>query len=123
VSVSRRPPLGLQVICVLGVLDAGLTLLRAALSLGFSALLGAPLGGIGTVVSVVFALGQLAVVWGLWELQSWAWSAAVFVFAGSALTDALGLVIGRGGFGSFALTLVVLLYLLAQRDLFRRRAV
>jgi hypothetical protein len=120
-STRRGPPLGLQIVCVLGLLDAGLTLLRATLSLGFSAILGSPIGGVGTVVAVVFALGQLAVVWGLWELQSWAWSAAVFVFAGSALTDALGLLIGRGGIGSLALTLLVLLYLLAQRDLFSRR--
>lgn len=122
-SRRRGPPLGLQVICVLGVLDAGLTLLRAALSLGLSTILGAPIGGLGTVVAVAFALGQLTVIWGLWELQSWAWTAAVVVFGGSALTEAAGLLIGRGGVGSLVLTLVVLVYLLARRDLFRRRRV
>lgn len=115
-----RPPLGIQVLCALAVLDGGLSLLQGLVGLGGSILFGSPLGGIVGLIAIGLAVGELLVAWGLWGLQSWAWTAAVLVVAGSLVLDVAGLLLGGAGFVPLVLSGGVLLYLLSQRDRFKR---
>lgn len=86
-SRARRSsaPLGIKLVCVLGAVGAVVGL--------FGGLVGLGAGGAAFVIGT-FAIGlsaaQLVVVWGLWTLQSWAWTLALLFFGFDLLVDLVG---------------------------------
>lgn len=76
------PPLGIAIICVLGGLGAIRGLLAALSVLGT----GGPFVVVGLVLAGL-ALGKLAILYGLWTLQRWAWTWALVLYGASALVS------------------------------------
>lgn len=79
---GRSTPLGIAIICILGGISAIRGLLAALSVLG--------IGGPFLVVGLVLAglsLGKLAILYGLWTLQRWAWTWALVFYGASALVS------------------------------------
>jgi hypothetical protein len=87
---SRAVPLGIKIICVIGALRAVFGLFG-----GFTAFFSSPLGFVVGGIVVVLALAKLVVVWGLWTLQSWAWTLTMVVWGFGFLMDVLRLFTGN----------------------------
>jgi len=105
-SSQPSPPLGIKIICVLGALGGIFGLLGSLVMLGASPLLG--------LFALVISAAQLVVVFGLWNLRSWAWTVAMVVYGLGALGDILG-----GNVVGLLISLIVIVYLLSKSHLFR----
>jgi hypothetical protein len=117
-AYGRKPqsaPLGIKIICVLAALGAIGSLLR-----GFGALFSSPLGFVVGAIVIVLALAKLSVVWGLWTLQSWAWTLTVVVYGLSLLMDVLRLLTGHlAAIFGIVIGGLLLAYVYSKRDYYK----
>ena len=105
---STRPstPLGVKIICVLGAIGGVFGLFGSLVMFGVSPVLG--------LFSLVLSVLQIVVVFGLWNLRSWAWTLAMISYGLSILFNlvdfnVLGLLIN----------LIIVGYLISKSHLFR----
>lgn len=119
-SVRREPPTGIKVIVAVGAVDgiwhalAGLVRILTGLLNPVALLVGALTLGI--------ALGQLAVLYGLWTMEGWGWTWTVRILGFMAGLDVLALILGQGGLFRLALTVGILAYVYSQKSKYVRRA-
>lgn len=110
-SATGSPPLGIKIICALGVLGA---ILVFVISLQLVALggPGVPLGGLFIGLTVAY----LVVIYGLWTMQSWGWTWGMIVFVFGAILELLQFEII-----SLFISIVIIVYLYSKRDLYREQ--
>jgi hypothetical protein len=81
-----RPPLGIAIYCVLGVIGTVITLLNVAVLIDQG----------GTLALLGYAAGAFSVLYffvliGLWTLRSWAWTAGIIIVAFDIVVHAVTL--------------------------------
>lgn len=108
-SRSRGRPLGITILCVVGFVGAFFSFFRL---LGVMAG-GGPFAVIG-LVGLALVVGKMAVLYGLWTLQSWGYKWALGLYGLSAVLDLVT-------FSLLALIIDVLIvvYLASKADHFR----
>lgn len=109
-------PLGIKVICGLGALGVLLVLFRNILILSAG---GAGGAAFISVLFIVLSFGLAVVIYGLWTLQSWAWSWALVFFGIDLLTNLLGVLSGDvTAIAGAIVSLIILGYIYSKRDLY-----
>ena len=103
-------PLGVKIICVLGVITASLTVLLSV-PIMFA---GGPFVGVG-MAFLVLGLVHFVVVYGLWTVQPWGWTWGMIVFGLAALAD-----IAQGQALGLIISVIILGYLYTKKDVYRR---
>jgi len=117
---ERRRPLGITIIALLLAIEGIGALILALLSIAVA--FSTPIALIGTVISVLIGLISLALAYGLWTLQPWAFGATVAVeiftivfalcnFVGMLPKNTLATTIG-----DLIFPVVILIYLFADKN-------
>lgn len=118
-DANPSAPLGMKALCVLfGLIGILLVLMGTLVLIGG----GVSFGGLITVIGAL----ELAMVYGLWTIESWGWTLAMVLFSISALTNLLNVfgVLNTAAGGSagasmgFFLVAGILVYIYQQRDLY-----
>lgn len=113
---EKTAPLGIKIICVLSALGVLIILLRSAIIL----LTGG--GGSAVFIRLFFlalALGLTFDIYGLWTLQSWAWTWALVLFGADLLFNLLGIINGDvSGIAGALVSLLILGYIYSKRELY-----
>lgn len=105
-SAKPSTPLGIKIICVLGGIGGVLGLFGSLAMFGISPILG--------LFALVLSIVQIVVVFGLWELRSWAWTLAMISYAIGLVFDLIGVnIIG------LLIGIVLIAYLSSKSHLFR----
>jgi hypothetical protein len=105
-------PTGVTILAILGFLGGAFGIIGGLGALGVGGFLAAVAGPIGIIAAIAgvvilgLAIVQLAVAYGYWTLQTWAWRFGIVVAALSVLFALLGF-LGGGGFANLAWSLVV----------------
>lgn len=112
---TRGAPLGIKVICILGFLGVGLGLL---MGLGLMAY-----GGLGVLLGM-FVMGlsvaQLGVIYGLWTVQPWGWTAGVALYALNVVLQLLNVVMGQASaILGVIISAGILAYIYSKRDVYK----
>ena len=107
-NVTNTRPLGVTIIAIIVAIYGILAIIGGVLLLHVSATVG--------LISLVLGILELALAWGLWTLQKWAFWATVVLEALALLNGLLALSQGGGGDGivGIIIALVVLIYLFAD---------
>lgn len=108
-QLPSTAPLGVKLICMLGVISASLTVLLAVPI----ALAGAPFVGIG-MLFLFLGLVQFVVLYGLWTLQPWGWLWAMVLFGFGALMDVV-----QGNAVGLVVSVILLAYLYTKKGVYR----
>jgi len=102
-------PLGIQVICAIGVLVSALLVIW-----GLSILsTGTPFSFLG-VFGIALAGGYLIVSYGLWTLKPWGWTLGMIVFIIDGIVD-----ISRVNATGVLISLLFIGYLYTKKDIYR----
>lgn len=115
----RSRPLGITIISILLGIDGIVEAILGIISLVSGA---APLGGI---VLLILGLLTLALAWGLWTLQSWAFWGIVIIEALNVIYTIYEFAMGRANANvsslifSLILPIVILLYMFLDRNVRR----
>lgn len=115
----RTRPLGITIISILLGIDGIVEAILGIISLVSGA---APLGGI---VLLILGLLTLALAWGLWTLQSWAFWGIVIIEALNVIYTIYEFAMGRANANasslifSLILPIVILLYMFLDRNVRR----
>ena len=108
-QTRKSAPLGIKLICILGVIAAILTLFVSFRLLGT----GGPLASLG-LLFIVLTFAYLVVIYGLWTVQPWGWTWGMLVFGFGALMDLFQLdIIG------LLISIVIIGYLFSKKDYYR----
>jgi uncharacterized membrane protein (DUF2068 family) len=114
-NMSR--PLGVTIISILLGINGVLLII-----VGLTAVLAGGVTGAGFVffvgwIPLIFGILSLILAWGLWNLRPWAFWTAVVLEALSILNDVLGFTNnGSRHIGDLIISLIILLYLLLDRN-------
>ena len=104
---ARTAPLGIKVICVLGAIGGVINLLGNLPALASPAF---PFA----LIALLIVIGKLAVLYGLWNLESWAWTWALIIYGLAAVASLFGLnIIG------LLINVVVFVYILSKAEYYR----
>lgn len=107
-AYRESTPLGIKIICIFTAIIPFITVVGAI------GLLDAPGAGPAVAFVLLFiAAALLAIVYGLWTLRPWGWTAGMFLFG-------LDLLYGFVQFNvlSIVISLALLWYLFSKRDLY-----
>lgn len=108
---SARPT-GVTILAILGFLAGAFGVLGGLTALGVGGLLASVAAPIGIIAAIAglfilaLAIVQLAVAYGYWTLQTWAWRFGIVVAALSVLFALLGF-LGGGSFANLAWSVVI----------------
>ncbi|AFZ74413.1 hypothetical protein [Natronobacterium gregoryi] len=108
-QTGKQAPLGVKIICVLGVLASILTLF-VSLQIMTS---GGQFAGLG-LLFLALTGAYLVVIYGLWTVQPWGWTWGMIVFVFGAVMDLF-----QGEVLSLLISLVIIAYLYSKRDYYR----
>jgi uncharacterized membrane protein (DUF2068 family) len=108
INIQRTRPLGITVIAIIVAIYGILAVLGGITLLGVSATAG--------VFTLILAVMELVLAWGLWNLRSWAFWATVVVEVLSLVNSIYALALGNSfdAFISILIALAVLIYLFAD---------
>ena len=108
---AETAPIGIKVVCAVGGLFGTFSLLIGMRLLGLVPLLG--------LVVIGLSLGQLAVLYGLWTLQTWSWGVALLLFGLGVLVDLFRAVTGnRTSLAGVVVGLLVMAYIYSNHELY-----
>ncbi|KZN24485.1 hypothetical protein A4G99_08865 [Haladaptatus sp. R4] len=108
-------PLGIKILCFLSVIVGVLSLIG-----GLGTLLTGGFGFIVGLIIIVLAIGQIVVAWGLWTLQSWAWTLTIIVYGLRIAGDLIQLLLGDfSAIISLVVGLLLLAYIYSKRDYYK----
>jgi len=114
-NMSR--PLGVTIISILLGINGVLLII-----VGLTAVLAGGVTGAGFIffvgwIPLIFGILSLILAWGLWNLRPWAFWTAVILEALSVINDVFGLTNnGSRHIGDLIISLIILLYLLLDRN-------
>lgn len=115
-AVRGTAPLGIKIICVFALLGSLGTIFLGLGTMGY--------GGIGTIVGlIVLVIGilYLPIIYGLWTLEGWAWTAYIILGALGLLMQFVSLVFGDvSAIVSILIQGVILAYVYSKRPLYKR---
>lgn len=117
---AHRAPVGVKIICVLAALGTIVGLLGG---LGMMSATSSPrvpawFGLLG-MVTVVLALVNLPMIYGLWTVKEWGWTLAMVVYGLNVLLNLLSLLAGQlGSIVSLVIGLAILAYLFSKRGVY-----
>ncbi len=112
---SRSAPLGIKILCVLAVISGVLGIFG-----GLAMMAGSPIGIVLGPITILLSVAQLVVAWGLWTLQSWAWTLTLVVYGIDVLMDCVRLLLGNiGAIFGIIIGGLLLAYVYSKRDYYR----
>lgn len=110
-SANKSAPLGVKIICVLGVIGAIMLFFASFFMMGA----GGPFIGFG-LLFMLLALLHLVVVYGLWTVEPWGWTWGMVVFAFGAVMDVF-----QGQIFGLLISIVLIVYLYSKKDYYRKQ--
>jgi hypothetical protein len=107
-NISRSRPLGITIIAIVMVIYGILGIIGGLMLMGASATLG--------ISSLILGILELALAWGMWTLQKWAFWAAVIIEILALLNGIFAFTGGNisGGVIGVVVALIILVYLFAD---------
>jgi uncharacterized membrane protein (DUF2068 family) len=107
-NISRSRPLGITIIAIVMAIYGILGIIGGLMFMGSSSTLG--------ISSLVLGILELALAWGMWTLQKWAFWAAVILEILALLNGIFALSAGNTSSGIVAIVvaLIILVYLFAD---------
>ncbi|MFC5367752.1 hypothetical protein [Salinirubrum litoreum] len=117
---ASTAPLGVKLICLLGLVSVFLSLLAGTALLAS----GTVLGGFAGLLVLGLAFVQAGVLWGLWTVKRWAWTAAVVSYSLGVSLALVELLAGDlDAVVRLLLGAAVVAYVYSTRSVYRREVV
>ena len=114
---SQSAPLGIKLICLLGVVTVFLSLLAGTAFIAS----GTVLGGFAGLLVLALAFVQAGILWGLWTVKQWAWGAAVVFYSLGVLLAFFDVLAGDlGAVVRLLLGAAVVAYVYSTQSVYRR---
>jgi hypothetical protein len=114
---SSTAPLGIKLICLLGLVSVLLSLLAGTAFLAS----GTVLGGFAGLLVLGLAFVQAGILWGLWTVKRWAWGAAVVFYSLGVLLAFVDILAGDlGAVVRLLLGAAVVAYVYSTQSVYRR---
>jgi hypothetical protein len=114
-NATRTAPIGIKIVCVFALLGSILGIFASVGLIGY--------GGIVSTIGVFLfgiSLLYLPIVFGLWTLQSWAWTAYIVVGVLGLVVEFVSLLLGDGSaILAIAIQSIILLYVYSKRPLYK----